>query len=45
MGSLVLGGLIGLKVRLVIMGVLHDEFGDPKYRPHPHLQKMVHTGN
>ena len=44
MGSLALGGLIGLKVRLVIMGVLHDEFGDPKYRPHPHLQKMVHTG-
>lgn len=44
MGPLALGGLIGLKVRLVIMGVLHDEFGDPKYRIHPHLQKMVRAG-
>lgn len=44
MGPPALGSLIGLNVRLVIMGVLHDEFGDPKYRPHPHLQKMVHTG-
>ncbi len=44
MGPLALGGLIGLKVRLVIMGVLHDEFGDPKYRLHPHLQKMVRAG-
>ena len=44
MGSLALGGLIGLNVRLAIMCVLHDEFGDPKYRPHPHLQKMVRTG-
>ena len=44
MGPLALGGLIGLNVRLVIMSVLHDEFGDPKYRPHPHLQKMVRIG-
>ena len=44
MGTLALGGLIGLKVRLVIMGVLHDEFGDPKYHPYPHLQKMVRIG-
>jgi|GEM_PF-2376743 len=28
-------GLIGLDVHLVIMGVLHDEFGDPKHRPPP----------
>lgn len=41
MGPLALGDLIGLDVCLAIMEVLHTEFGDDKYRPHPLLRKMV----
>ncbi len=44
MGPLALGDLIGLDVCLAIMEVLYNEFGDPKYRPHPLLRKMVRAG-
>ena len=44
MGPLALGDLIGLDICLAIMQVPYNEFGDPKYRPHPYLRKMVRAG-
>ena len=44
MGPLELGDLIGLDVCLAIMNTLYEEYGDPKYRPHVLLKKMVRAG-
>jgi len=44
MGPLALADFIGLDVCLAIMNVLHDGFGDPKYRPCPLLRRMVAAG-
>lgn len=43
-GPLALADLIGNDVNLAIMQRLYEETGDPKYRPHPELKKMVRAG-
>ncbi len=44
MGPLQLADFIGLDTCLAILRVLHDGFGDPKYRPSPLLVRMVDAG-
>ncbi|MBL4769783.1 MAG: 3-hydroxybutyryl-CoA dehydrogenase [Planctomycetes bacterium] len=44
MGPLALADLIGLDICLNIMEVLHDGFGDSKYRACPLLRRMVAAG-
>ena len=43
-GPLALADMIGLDTLLSIMGVLYDEFNDPKYRPALLLKEMVAAG-
>jgi 3-hydroxybutyryl-CoA dehydrogenase len=40
-GPLELADFIGNDINLAIMECLYNETGDPKYRPHPLLRKMV----
>jgi 3-hydroxybutyryl-CoA dehydrogenase len=44
MGPLTLADFIGIDVCVDILRVLHDGFGDPKYRPCPLLVRMVDAG-
>jgi 3-hydroxybutyryl-CoA dehydrogenase len=44
MGPLTLADFIGLDVCLAILNVLHEGFGNAKYRPCPLLQQMVAEG-
>jgi 3-hydroxybutyryl-CoA dehydrogenase len=44
MGPLALADLIGIDIVLDVMEVIQAETGDPKYRPHPLLRKMVRGG-
>jgi 3-hydroxybutyryl-CoA dehydrogenase len=43
-GPLAFADLIGLDVLLSVMQAIHDEFGDPKYRPAPLLKELVAAG-
>ena len=43
-GPLHTADLVGHDVNLAIMETLYHETGDPKYRPHPLMRKMVRAG-
>lgn len=45
MGPLTLADFVGLDTLLAIMDILHEGFGDPKYRAAPLLRKMVQAGH
>lgn len=45
MGPLALADLVGVDVCLAVMQVLHEGFGDPKFRPCPLLVQMVDAGH
>ncbi len=44
MGPLTLADFVGLDTCLAIIEVLHEGFGDPRYRPCPLLRKHVEAG-
>jgi 3-hydroxybutyryl-CoA dehydrogenase len=44
LGPLALADLIGLDTCLAILEVLHDGFGDPKFRPCPLWRQYVEAG-
>jgi 3-hydroxybutyryl-CoA dehydrogenase len=44
MGPLQLADFVGLDTLLSVMRVMHEGFGDPKYRPAPLLVKYVEAG-
>lgn len=43
-GPLALADLVGLDTLLFVLETLHQETGDPKYRPAPLLRKLVRAG-
>jgi 3-hydroxybutyryl-CoA dehydrogenase len=45
LGPLALADFIGLDICLAILNVMHEGFGDPKYRPCPLLRRMVDAGH
>lgn len=44
MGPLTLADFVGLDTLLAVMRIMHEGFGDPKYRPAPLLVKYVEAG-
>lgn len=44
MGQLELADMAGVDILLEVMHVMHEGFGDPKYRPCPMLHQMIAAG-